>query len=93
MPSTLEKLIEDIHLKGDNRISFIVADLNMGWALNVGCKLGIKGALFWPASAAVFGMLYNVPRLIDDGIINSDGKNIILYCPYLCHSINSRKPH
>nr|ACU24307.1 unknown [Glycine max] len=73
MPSTLEKLIEDIHLKGDNRISFIVADLNMGWALNVGCKLGIKGALFWPASAAVFGMLYNVPRLIDDGIINSDG--------------------
>ncbi|RDX81008.1 UDP-glycosyltransferase 83A1, partial [Mucuna pruriens] len=73
MPTMLEKLIEDIHLNGDSRISFIVADLNMGWALNVGGKFGIKGALFWPASAALFALLYNIPKLIDDGIINCDG--------------------
>ncbi|RZB71047.1 UDP-glycosyltransferase 83A1-like [Glycine soja] len=73
MPAMLEKLIEDIHLKGDNRISLIVADVCMGWALDVGSKLGIKGALLCPSSAAFFALLYNVPRLIDDGIIDSDG--------------------
>ncbi|KAG5088341.1 hypothetical protein JHK86_000953 [Glycine max] len=74
MPAMLEKLmIEDIHFKGDNRISLIVADVCMGWALDVGSKLGIKGALLCPSSAAFFALLYNVPRLIDDGIIDSDG--------------------
>ncbi|KAG5056891.1 hypothetical protein JHK82_011888 [Glycine max] len=44
MPTTLEKLLENTHEDGDNRIGFIVADLAMLWA----------------------------PKLIDDGIINSD---------------------
>ncbi|XP_029124779.1 UDP-glycosyltransferase 83A1 isoform X1 [Cajanus cajan] len=76
--ATLEKLIEDIHLKGDNRISFIVADLCMAWVLDVGGKFGIKGAIFWPASAAVFALICNIPKLIDDGIINSDGLGALL---------------
>ncbi|XP_061366526.1 UDP-glycosyltransferase 83A1-like [Gastrolobium bilobum] len=73
MPSMLQKLIEEIHLNGEDRIICIVADLNMGWALNVGNKLGIKGAAFWPASAAIFAFHCNIPTLIDKGIIVSDG--------------------
>ncbi|XP_061366528.1 UDP-glycosyltransferase 83A1-like [Gastrolobium bilobum] len=73
MPSMLQKKIEEIHLNGEDRICCIVADLNMGWALNVGNKLGIKGALFWPASAAMFACQCNIPTLIDNGIIDSDG--------------------
>ncbi|XP_061347445.1 UDP-glycosyltransferase 83A1-like [Gastrolobium bilobum] len=73
MPSMLQKKIEEIHLNGEDRISCIVADVNMGWALNVGNKLGIKGALFWPASAAMFAFQCNIPTLIDNGIIDSDG--------------------
>nr|KYP41622.1 Cytokinin-O-glucosyltransferase 2 [Cajanus cajan] len=73
MPTSLEKLIEDIHGKGEDRISFIVADFCMAWAMDVAAKLGIKGAIFWPASAAVFATMYNIPKLIDDGVINSDG--------------------
>ncbi|TKY50186.1 UDP-glycosyltransferase 83A1 [Spatholobus suberectus] len=73
MPAMLEKLIEDIHLNSGERISFIVADVCMGWALDVGCKLGIKGALLCPAAAAFFALLYNIRKLIDDGIIDSDG--------------------
>ena len=98
MPAMLEKLmIEDIHFKGDNRISLIVADVCMGWALDVGSKLGIKGALLCPSSAAFFALLYNVPRLIDDGIIDSDGgKSIILYYMYTCLTLftlyNSSEP-
>ncbi|RDX68479.1 UDP-glycosyltransferase 83A1, partial [Mucuna pruriens] len=72
MPAMLEKLIEDIHLKGDSRISFIVVDLCMAWALDVGSKLGIQGAVLCPASATLFTLLYNVPLLIDHGIIHSD---------------------
>ncbi|XP_061366524.1 UDP-glycosyltransferase 83A1-like [Gastrolobium bilobum] len=76
MPSMLQKKIEEVHLNGDDRISCIVADVNMGWALNVGNKLGIKGALFWPASAAMFAMQCNLPTLIDNGIIDSYGSPI-----------------
>lgn len=80
MPHALENLITEQNMisKSENRIRFIVADVNMAWSLNVACKLGIKGALFCPASAAIFALIYNIPKLIHDGIINSDG-NILLY--------------
>ncbi|KHN48820.1 UDP-glycosyltransferase 83A1 [Glycine soja] len=73
MPAMLERLIEDIHLNGGNKITCIVADVIMGWALEVGSKLGIKGVLFWTASATMFALQYNIPTLIQDGIIDSDG--------------------
>ncbi|TKY50180.1 UDP-glycosyltransferase 83A1 [Spatholobus suberectus] len=84
MPAMLEKLIEDIHLNSGDRISFILADLGMGWALDVGNKLGIKGALLCPASAALFALLYNIPKLIDDGIIDSDGGKLLIHCYESC---------
>nr|KYP41613.1 Cytokinin-O-glucosyltransferase 2 [Cajanus cajan] len=73
MPRTLEKLIEDIHMKGDHKIGFIVADLAMVWAFEVASKFGIKGAIFCPIAATMFALLCNIPKLVDDGIINSDG--------------------
>jgi hypothetical protein len=45
----------------------------MGWALEVGLKLGIKGVLFWTASATTLASCYNIPKLIHDGIIDSAG--------------------
>jgi len=76
MPSMLEKLIEDIHVNGGDRITCIVADVIMGWALEVGRKLGIKGIFFCTASAAMFALKYNIPKLIQDGIIDSNGMYI-----------------
>ncbi|XP_014515496.1 UDP-glycosyltransferase 83A1-like isoform X1 [Vigna radiata var. radiata] len=86
MPKALEKLIKDMNLKGDDRISFIVADLFMAWALDVGSKFGIKGAIVWPASAAIFALLWSFPSFIDDGTMDSDGvilttKETILISP------------
>ncbi|KHN19240.1 UDP-glycosyltransferase 83A1 [Glycine soja] len=89
MPTMLEKLIEDVHLNGDNKISLSVADFCMGWALDVGSKLGIKGALLWASPAALFGLLYNIPKLIDDGIIDSDG--VIKYLIECTRSLNLTK--
>ena len=61
MPAMLEKLIEDISLNGDIRISCIVADVIMGRALEVASKLGIIRVLFWPASAAMFAFHFSIP--------------------------------
>ncbi|KAI4352480.1 hypothetical protein L6164_006730 [Bauhinia variegata] len=79
IPSMLVKLIETINgLDGGiNRITCIVADAYMAWALEVANKLGIKGALLCPSSAAVFALKDNIPKLIHDGILNSDGFPII----------------
>ncbi|XP_014509619.1 UDP-glycosyltransferase 83A1-like [Vigna radiata var. radiata] len=76
MPKALEKLIEDIHLKGDNRINFIVADLCMAWALDVGSNFGIKGAIVSTASAAIIALLWSFPSLIHGGTIDSDGQRL-----------------
>jgi len=80
MPKELEKLIHNMHLKGENKISFIVADLFMAWALDVGKKFGMKGAIVGPASATTFALTYSIPSLIHDGTLDSDGKNTPLLC-------------
>ncbi|RYR32987.1 hypothetical protein Ahy_A10g047515 isoform A [Arachis hypogaea] len=67
LPSILEKLIEDYG------VSCMVVDLSMGWALEVANKMGIKGAFFFPASAAMFALMNNIPMLIHRGIIDSSG--------------------
>ncbi|RDX57852.1 UDP-glycosyltransferase 83A1, partial [Mucuna pruriens] len=74
MSVMLKKLIEDIHLNGDDKITSIIVDRIIGWALEVGSKLGIKGVLFWPASEVMFALQYNIPTLIQDAIIDSHDK-------------------
>lgn len=74
MPLMLPKLIEEVNdLDVENKVSCIVVTFNMGWALEVGVKLGIKGALFWTASATSLACCYRIPQLIYDGIIDSVG--------------------
>lgn len=77
MRAKLPKLIEDINgLDSDDKISCIIVTKNMGWALGVGRELGIKGALFWPASATSLASFNSIQRLVDEGTINSEnGKN------------------
>ncbi|CAL0299069.1 unnamed protein product [Lupinus luteus] len=76
MPSMFEKLIEDIHMKGDDRIICVVADVVFGWGIQVACKMGIKGALLWTASAATLAMADNISMLMDKGVIDSNGRAI-----------------
>ncbi|MED6218427.1 hypothetical protein PIB30_026652, partial [Stylosanthes scabra] len=73
MPSKLEKLIQEIQLNEGIKVICVVADVFMGWGLEVARKVGIKGAYFWPASASMFGLQHNAPKLIADGILDSDG--------------------
>ncbi|GAU19844.1 hypothetical protein TSUD_170700 [Trifolium subterraneum] len=78
MPTRLSKLIEDINAldgNNNNKINCIVGTFNMGWVLEVGHKLGIKGALFCPPSATSLACAISIPKLIEDGIIDSEDEH------------------
>jgi len=88
MPALLPKLVQDINaLDSDNNITCVVATMNMGWALQVAHKLGIKAAFLWTASAVSLAACYCIPRLIEDGIIDSEGKNIIFSDSFYIHFV------
>ncbi|QCE12642.1 UDP-glucosyltransferase [Vigna unguiculata] len=77
MPHMLPKLIQDINaLNVNNSITCILVTVNMGWALEVGHKLGIKGAVLWPASATSLATCDYLPKFIQDGILDSDGNPV-----------------
>ena len=83
VPALLEKTIQDIaSLEGNSGITCIIVDFFMGWAMEVGRKMGIKTAAFCPASAATLLLTRGIPKLIDDGIIDSDGKRIPIPYPF-----------
>ncbi|KAL1291600.1 hypothetical protein AAHE18_20G211500 [Arachis hypogaea] len=72
MPAMLEKLIEDLRLKDGIIVSCVVADSAMAGALKIASKIGIKGVVFYPASAAMLALQCSIPKLIEDGIIDSN---------------------
>ncbi|CAI9758692.1 unnamed protein product [Fraxinus pennsylvanica] len=74
MPGNLEDLIEKINETDRDKIMCVIADYGMGWALELAEKLGIKKVAFCPAAAAMLAVAINCPKLIDDGIIDSDGR-------------------
>lgn len=84
MTAMLPNLIEEINsLDSDNKISCIIVTKNMGWALQVGHQLGIKGALFWPASATSLASFNSMQKLVDDGVIDSQtGKKCLFFLFY-----------
>lgn len=74
MPGELEALIQRINESEVDKITCVLADWGMGWALEVAEAIGLrKKAFFWPAAAAVLALSFNIPKLVDDGVIDSDG--------------------
>ncbi|XP_052195323.1 UDP-glycosyltransferase 83A1-like [Diospyros lotus] len=73
MPGKLEELIRKINRSDDKKITCVIADQSMGWALEVAKKMIIRGAAFSPPSAAMLASAFSIPELINDGIINSYG--------------------
>ncbi|CAL5325905.1 unnamed protein product [Camellia sinensis] len=75
MPRKVEELIREINGSEEEgeKISCIVADQSLGWAMEVGKKVGIKQAAFLPAAAALLVLGFSIPKLIDDGLIDQDG--------------------
>ncbi|XP_021297681.1 UDP-glycosyltransferase 83A1-like [Herrania umbratica] len=76
MPGELKELILKIDRLEENKITHVIADVNMGWALEVAAEMGIPGAAFCPASALVLNLLFSTKKLIDDEVIDEHGTPI-----------------
>ncbi|XP_019157025.1 PREDICTED: UDP-glycosyltransferase 83A1-like [Ipomoea nil] len=74
VPEKVEALIRKINESDENRVSCVIADENLGWALDLGKRLGLQRVAFWTASAASLAMMLNVPKLVDDGIVGNNGE-------------------
>ncbi|KAI3813255.1 hypothetical protein L1987_17975 [Smallanthus sonchifolius] len=73
MPRKLEELIETINKEDKSKVTCVIADDVMGWAIQVAKKMGIRRAAFWPASVASLASVLSFQKLIDEGIINKNG--------------------
>ncbi|KAL5582186.1 hypothetical protein UlMin_014628 [Ulmus minor] len=73
MPGKLEELIGRINETEDDKITCVIADESFGWALEVAEKMNIRRAAFWPASAALLALAFSIPKLIQEGVINTNG--------------------
>ncbi|KAL0919208.1 hypothetical protein M5K25_011291 [Dendrobium thyrsiflorum] len=84
-PSFLEKL-----MKNNVAVKFtcFIADINMAWALSIAKNMGLRTAGFWPAAAGILAAMFQIPKLIQDGVIDEeDGapkkKDVIQVIPRL----------
>ncbi|KAH0969506.1 hypothetical protein GBA52_028591 [Prunus armeniaca] len=74
MPGKLEELIENINQGEGDKVTCVIADENCAWALEVAEKMKLKRVAFWPASAAALTLIFGIPKLIHEEIIDNDGK-------------------
>ncbi|BAU01340.1 hypothetical protein LR48_Vigan10g248800 [Vigna angularis] len=73
MPEKVEELIECINGSESEKITCVLADQSIGWALDLAEKKGIRRAAFCPASAAQLVLGLSIPKFIHNGIIDKDG--------------------
>ncbi|CAN6578097.1 unnamed protein product [Malus baccata var. baccata] len=72
MPGHLENLLNKANLEG-NQVACIIADAIFGWALEFAEKREIKLAMFWPSTPGGLALALSIPKLIEAGIIDSNG--------------------
>lgn len=77
MPDHLKDLIEQINQSNDDdQISCVIAGISVGWALEVAEKMGIKRAAVWPTGPGDLAFVLHIPKLIQDGMIDTKGTPI-----------------
>lgn len=76
LPGRIQQLVEDINGSDeeDYKVTCIIYDQFLGKCQECAKKLGIRSAAFHPAPAADVVLKYNIQKLMEDGIIDSDGK-------------------
>lgn len=87
MPGHFESLVKKMKESNDDndKIDCVIADVYVGWALEIAEKMSIQRAAFWPASATLLAIGLHIPKFIEDGIITAQGyavkKQMIKLCP------------
>uniref|UniRef100_A0ACD5WAI6 Uncharacterized protein n=1 Tax=Avena sativa TaxID=4498 RepID=A0ACD5WAI6_AVESA len=67
MSGRLEEMIRS------RKTKWMVVDVSMSWALPLATAAGVRVALFCTYSAAAFGLRMNLPKLIEDGVLDENG--------------------
>ncbi|KAK4395845.1 UDP-glycosyltransferase 83A1 [Sesamum angolense] len=74
MAASLTHLIHKINCSNsDEKVSFIVADITVGWVLEVAERVGAEPVGFWPAAAATLAVTLHIPKLIEQGNFDGNG--------------------
>ncbi|CAA2994010.1 UDP-glycosyltransferase 83A1-like [Olea europaea subsp. europaea] len=74
MPGNLRNLIEKINGRSsDEKITCVIADITIGWILDVTQKLGAESVVFQSAAAAGMAMVLQIPKLIRAGNLDMNG--------------------
>ncbi|KAE8665649.1 putative UDP-Glycosyltransferase superfamily protein [Hibiscus syriacus] len=77
MPGHLKKLIHKINASDEDKISCVLADLSIGFVIDVAVEMGVPTAAFWPASVFQLVVLLSNPKYIDDGLIDENGTPLV----------------
>jgi hypothetical protein len=74
IPPQLEPILDGAGGEGQlGKVTCVVVDVGMSWALDAVKRRGLPGAALWAASAAVLAVLLGAQKLIRDGVIDDDG--------------------
>ncbi|KAL4633518.1 hypothetical protein ACB092_04G128400 [Castanea dentata] len=88
MPVHLKDSIEKINQSNDDdQIGCVIASIAAGWALEVAEKMGITRAAVWPGGPGNLAFLLHVPKLIEDGIIDTTGDSKIQNLIFEYHAL------
>ncbi|CAK7340721.1 unnamed protein product [Dovyalis caffra] len=90
MPLHVEEFIKKANQpesQSDEKITSVIADLVVAWALDIANKMGLKGALFLSSAPGIVPMLLQISHLVEAGIVDTEGtpkrKEKVLLSPYL----------
>ncbi|KAL3573509.1 hypothetical protein D5086_024122 [Populus alba] len=90
MPYHVEEFIKKANQpesEKDEKITCVIADLVVAWALEIANKMGLKGAIFLSSAPGIVSMVLQIPHLIEAGIIDAEGtpkkKEKVMLSPYL----------
>ncbi|KAK2634633.1 hypothetical protein Ddye_029425 [Dipteronia dyeriana] len=74
MPGHLKNLIDKVNQSNDGgQIKCVLADTTVGWVLEVAKKMGIPGTAVTPAGPGGVALSLHIPKLIEAGIIDTNG--------------------
>ncbi|KAK6137337.1 hypothetical protein DH2020_028918 [Rehmannia glutinosa] len=74
MPGLLTGLIERINSSNDQeKISCVIADISIGWVLETAREVGAEPVVFSPPSAAALAVIFQIPKLLEEGNLDSYG--------------------
>ncbi|KAL8117205.1 UDP-glycosyltransferase 83A1-like [Apium graveolens] len=74
IPGKLEEIIQNVKNDvDDDNITCIIADSGVGWVLEIAVKFSLMPVIFFPAAAAILAINLSLPKMLENGIIESDG--------------------